>query len=106
MAQTLQSGRAAKAVLGMQKIAGWGFDAEMLYLASNCGFTVRESPVECIYYAEGSKIEPYRDGVGMLAELLRVKWYGLTGAYSSSTSAKPGPAETLSTVTLQERPSD
>jgi glycosyltransferase involved in cell wall biosynthesis len=97
---------AAKAIFGLQKIAGWGFDAETLYLARNFGFTVREIPVEYIYYAEGSKIQPYRDGARMLAELLRVKWYGLTGAYSSSPSAKPSPAETLSTVTLQERPSD
>jgi glycosyltransferase involved in cell wall biosynthesis len=98
--------RAAKVIFGLQKIAGWGFDAETLYLARNFGFTVREIPVEYIYYAEGSKIHPYRDGARMLAELLRVKWYGLTGAYSSSTSAKQRPAESLPNVSLQERPSD
>jgi glycosyltransferase involved in cell wall biosynthesis len=97
---------AAKAIFGLQKIAGWGFDAETLYLARNFGFTVREIPVEYIYYAEGSKIQPDRDGARMLAELFRVKWYGLTGAYSSSTSAKQWPAESLPNVPLQERPSD
>jgi dolichyl-phosphate beta-glucosyltransferase len=98
--------QAAKSIFSLQKIAGWGFDAETLYLARNFGFTVREIPVEYIYYAEGSKIHPYRDGARMLAELLKVKWYGLTGAYSGSTPEKPRPVETLSTVALHERTSD
>jgi hypothetical protein len=73
---------AAKAIFGLQKIAGWGFDAEALYLAREFGLVVREVPVAYTYYAEGSKIHPYRDGAGMLAELVKVKWYGLTKAYS------------------------
>jgi dolichyl-phosphate beta-glucosyltransferase len=100
------SRRAAKAIFGLQKIAGWGFDAETLYLARSFGFSVREIPVEYIYYAEGSKIHPYRDGARMLVELLRVKWYGLTGAYFRSTSTRQSAVETLSSVALHERPSD
>ena len=96
---------AAKTIFALQKIAGWGFDAETLYLARKFGFTVREIPVGYIYYAEGSKIHPYRDGVRMLAELLRVKWYGLTGAYSGDTQTKPISAE-LPTGALQERTTD
>src|SRR5450631_1492485 len=53
---------AAKTVFGLQKIGGWGFDAEVLYLAKKFGFKVREIPVEYTYFAEGSKIRPYRDG--------------------------------------------
>jgi dolichyl-phosphate beta-glucosyltransferase len=98
--------RAAKAIFALQKVSGWGFDAEVLYLAQNFGFTVREIPVEYIYYAEGSKIRPYRDGARMLVELLRVKWYGLTGAYSGGSSTKPSSAETHTRVALQERPTD
>ena len=98
--------RAAKGIFALQKISGWGFDAEVLYLARSFGFTVREIPVEYIYYAEGSKIHPYRDGARMLMELLRVKWYGLTGAYSGSTSPKSNTPEPLSGVGLQERTSD
>jgi glycosyltransferase involved in cell wall biosynthesis len=100
------TGRAAKAIFSLQKISGWGFDAEVLYLARNFGFTVREIPVEYIYYAEGSKIHPYRDGARMLVELLRVKWYGLTGAYSASTSIPPRSADALANVGLQEHPSE
>lgn len=80
---------AGKTVFALQKIPGWGFDAESLFFARKLGFSVREVPVEYIYYAEGSKIRPYRDGARMLAELLLVKWYCLTGAYSKITRRPP-----------------
>jgi len=73
---------AGRAIFSLQKISGWGFDAEMLYLARTMGFSVREVPVSYVYYAEGSKIHPYRDGLRMLSELLRLKWNALSGAYS------------------------
>lgn len=73
---------AGKAIFSKQKIWGWGFDAEMLYLARTMGFSVREIPVSYVYYAEGSKIRPYRDGLRMLSELLKVKWNALSGGYS------------------------
>jgi len=81
---------AAKAIFATQKIPGWGFDAESLFFAHHFGFLVREVPVEYTYYAEGSKIRPYRDGARMLLELLLVRWYFLTGAY-----AKPAPPPPL-----------
>lgn len=73
---------AGKAVFAQQKIPGWGFDAESLFFAHKLGFKVREVPVEYTYYAEGSKIRPYRDGAKMLMELLLVRWFFLTGAYA------------------------
>lgn len=80
---------AGKSVFASQKIPGWGFDAESLFFARKLGLRVREVPVEYIYYPEGSKIRPYRDGARMLAELLLVRWYFLTGAYSKITSRVP-----------------
>jgi len=78
---------AGKAIFAQQKIPGWGFDAESLFFAHKLGFHVREVPVEYIYYAEGSKIRPYRDGAKMLLELLLVRWYFLTGAYAKDAPA-------------------
>lgn len=82
---------AGKAIFAIQKIPGWGFDAESLFFAKRLGFTVREVPVSYIYYAEGSKIRPYRDGARMLVELLLVRWYHVSGAYSrvGATSESP-----------------
>jgi len=77
---------AGKAIFSRQKISGWGFDAEMLYLAHSMGFSVREIPVSYVYHAEGSKIHPYRDGLRMLAELLRLKWNAFSGAYSKRSA--------------------
>lgn len=81
---------AGRAVFASQKIPGWGFDAESLSFARKFGFTVREVPVEYTYYAEGSKIRPYRDGAHMLAELLLVRWYFVTGAYSKNAEPASG----------------
>lgn len=85
---------AAKTVFNLQRIGGWGFDAEVLYLARKFGFTVREIPVEYTYYAEGSKIRPYRDGARMLLELLKVRWYAQTGAYSTTAPVEGMPKDT------------
>lgn len=78
---------AGKAIFAQQKIPGWGFDAESLFFAHKLGFKVREVPVEYVYYAEGSKIRPYRDGAKMLLELLLVRWFFLTGAYAKVAPA-------------------
>jgi glycosyltransferase involved in cell wall biosynthesis len=95
---------AAKTIFGLQRIAGWGFDAEALYVAHQFGFTVREVPVEYTYYAEGSKIRPYRDGARMLSELLRVKGYALTGAYSGGSALKHVSAAQLPDASMRQRP--
>jgi dolichyl-phosphate beta-glucosyltransferase len=95
---------AAKSIFMQQRITGWGFDAETLYLARNYRFTVREVPVEYTYCAEGSKIRPYRDGARMFAELLTVKWNGLSGAYKPSQSA-PAAFREMPVASLQERSS-
>src|SRR5262249_7178321 len=79
---------AAQAVFLPQRIPGWGFDAETLFLAKRFGFDVREIPVEYSYLAEGSKIRPYRDGARMFFELLLVRWYAMTDAYPRRAPAE------------------
>ena len=73
--------KAAKSAFAIQRIPGWGFDAESLFVANKLGFKVREVPVEYVYCPEGSKIRPYRDGAKMLLELLLVRWHFARGAY-------------------------
>jgi dolichyl-phosphate beta-glucosyltransferase len=96
---------AAKTIFPLQKISGWGFDAEVLFLAQKFGFSVREVPVEYTYYAEGSKIRPYRDGARMLSELFKVRWHELNGAYSEKATRQVS-TDNLPGVSLQERTSD
>jgi dolichyl-phosphate beta-glucosyltransferase len=76
------TGRAAKAIFPLQKIERWGFDPELLYLARKLGFKVVEVPVEWAHN-EGTRISPLRDGSRMFAEMLKIRWNGLTGKYDS-----------------------
>jgi len=74
--------------------------AHQVFLARKFKFTTREVPVEYIYCAEGSKISPYRDGLRMLSELFKLRWYSLAGAYSAKGLAAQS-REQLSDVPVQ-----
>jgi len=60
---------------------GFGFDAEVLYLAKQNGLKVRETPVRWSH-AEGSKVNVIRDGLRMFTDLVRIRWNDITGRYS------------------------
>ena len=72
---------AAKTIFPLQEIERWGFDPELLYLAGRLGFKVVEVPVEWAH-REGTRINPLRDGARMFADMLRIRWNGLTGKYN------------------------
>jgi dolichyl-phosphate beta-glucosyltransferase len=72
---------AAHKLFSMQTIEGWGFDAELLYLAERSGLKVKEVPVVWSD-AAGTRINPVRDGLNMIAETLAIRWNALTGKYS------------------------
>jgi len=63
-----------------QKVAGFGFDPELLFLAKRKGLRTIEVPVRWSHH-EGSKIRPVRDGLRMLADLVRIRWNDLRGGY-------------------------
>ncbi|HKW19427.1 MAG TPA: dolichyl-phosphate beta-glucosyltransferase [Terriglobales bacterium] len=64
----------------LQTIDGWGFDAELLYVAHRIGMKVREIPVVWSD-AEGTRIHPLRDGLKMITEVLVIRWNALNGKY-------------------------
>lgn len=74
--------RAAQTLFPLQRTERWGFDPELLYLAKKLGFTVREVPVEWAH-REGTRINPFLDGLHMLVEVFRVRWNALTGKYKT-----------------------
>ncbi len=79
------SGRAARTLFSLQKIDRWGFDPELLLLARKMGMKVAEVPVEWAH-DHRSKIRVFRDGFRMLADLLAVRWYQITGRYTLARS--------------------
>jgi dolichyl-phosphate beta-glucosyltransferase len=73
------SADAARAIFSRQRIDGFGFDVEVLYLARRLGFGVRVVPLRW-EHKENSRVAPVADTLGMLSDVLRVRlndWRGL-----------------------------
>ena len=74
------SRRSAQAIFPLQQIERWGFDPEILFLARRFAFKTVEVPVSWAH-REGTRLSPFRDGIGMFGELLRIRWIALAGKY-------------------------
>ena len=72
---------AAHRLFSAQTIEGWGFDAELLFIADKSGLKVEEVPVVWSD-AEGTRIHPLRDGLHMMVEVLTIRWNAIRGKYS------------------------
>lgn len=79
---------AAKAVFPLQKVDGWGFDPEILFLAQKMGLSIAEVPVVWAH-DDGTRIHPLTDGAKMIADMIRIRWYDLSGKYDSDTAVQP-----------------
>lgn len=77
---------AAQAIFPLQKIERWGFDPEVLFLARKLGFKVQEIPVAW-GHSGGTRINPLVDGSRMFLEMLRIRWYSVTGKYDGLAAA-------------------
>ena len=75
--------QAARALFPLQRIERWGFDPEILFLARRMGFRVEEVPVRWGHDTR-TRINPIMDGSRMLAEMIRIRWYSLSGKYSEN----------------------
>jgi dolichyl-phosphate beta-glucosyltransferase len=79
---------AAQRIFPLQKIERWGFDPEILYLARRMNLQIAEVPVVWAH-SEGTRLHPFRDGLRMFGDVMRIRWNGLMGAYS--VPAVPAP---------------
>jgi dolichyl-phosphate beta-glucosyltransferase len=86
--------RAAQTILPLQRIERWGFDPEILFLARKFGFRVEEVPV-LWGHSGGTRIHPLIDGARMFQEMLRIRWYDLTGKYDGGQTVAPQAVKTL-----------
>jgi dolichyl-phosphate beta-glucosyltransferase len=80
---------AAQAIFPLQKIERWGFDPEILFLARRMGLGVAEVPVVWAH-SEGTRLHPFRDGLRMFEDVMRIRWNALTGTYNSTPVTSPG----------------
>ncbi len=72
--------RAAKALFSQQRLDGFGFDVEVLFLAQKGRLTIREVPIHW-YHQEESKVKPIEDTFRMLYDAARVRWNYQVGRY-------------------------
>ncbi len=76
--------QASQTILPLQRIERWGFDPEILFLARKFGFRVEEVPVVWGHSGD-TRIHPVVDGVRMFWEMVRIRWYDLTGKYDEGS---------------------
>jgi dolichyl-phosphate beta-glucosyltransferase len=79
---------AAQRIFPLQKIERWGFDPEILFLARRAGLQVDEVPVLWAH-SEGTRLNPFRDGFRMFVEVLRIRWYAISGEYNATPVTSP-----------------
>ena len=74
---------AAQAIFSRQRLEGFGFDVEVLYLAKKLRFSVAEVPVRW-NHSPGTKVRMLSHGLEMLADLWRIRWWDWSGKYESA----------------------
>ncbi len=74
---------AAQAVFPLQRIDGWGFDVEVLYIARRKGLRLVEIPIHW-HYQTDSRVRPLQDTINMVRELLKIRRMGEAGVYESA----------------------
>jgi dolichyl-phosphate beta-glucosyltransferase len=62
-----------RAIFGRQRMDGFAFDVEVLYLAHRLGLSVEEIPVDWAAQP-GSKVNLVTDSIRMLRDVARVRW--------------------------------
>lgn len=83
------SHRAARAVFGLQRIEGFAFDVELLFLATRLGFRVREQPVRWLDDPD-SKVRRLWDPLRMFVDLVRIRAFELSGLYGRAILYETG----------------
>jgi dolichyl-phosphate beta-glucosyltransferase len=71
---------AAFAIFTRQRIDGFGFDVEVLFLARRLGYPIRVVPLRW-EHKENSRVAPVRDTLLMLSDVLRVRLNAWRGVY-------------------------
>jgi len=72
---------AAQVIFRLQTIERWGFDPELLFIASKLGYKVAEVPVTW-GHDERSRISYLKDGMKMLEEMASIRMNAMAGRYN------------------------
>lgn len=75
---------AVQSVFALQRIEGFGFDPEILFIAKKLGWRLLETPVRW-NHVEGSKLHVIGSPLKALLEVATIRWNDLTGKYNLET---------------------
>jgi dolichyl-phosphate beta-glucosyltransferase len=70
----------ARDIFARQRIDGFGFDVELLFLARQRGYGILEVPVTWVY-SDNTRVDKIRDTVRMFRDVVKVRLNALRGAY-------------------------
>lgn len=76
----------AHEVFPLQTIDGWAFDVEVLFIARQHGYNLIEVPINW-YYRANSRVNPIRDAINMVTEVIRVRVNGWRGLYQKGNNS-------------------
>lgn len=76
---------AAETLFPLQRLDGWSFDVEVLYIARLHGLRLVEVPIRW-YYQNDSRVRPVHDTVSMVQELVKIRRNGRAGLYAELVS--------------------
>lgn len=76
---------AYKKISPKMQIDGWGYDAEIMYLAKKFGFSISEVPVEWSN-DKATKVSLFKDIYRSLKELIAIRYNDFSYAYNDSVS--------------------
>ncbi|MBI4519646.1 MAG: glycosyltransferase family 2 protein [Gemmatimonadetes bacterium] len=77
---------AARAIFSRQTLDGFGFDVEVLFLARLLGHGIREVPLRW-EHKENSRVQPVRDAMRMLRDVVVVRLNAARGRYLQPPTA-------------------
>jgi dolichyl-phosphate beta-glucosyltransferase len=80
-------------IFSRQRLEGFGFDVEVLYIAHHLGYPCAEIPVRWSDVA-GTKVSLWR-GLGAFTDLFQVRWNALTGKYGAHAPATTHPLRSV-----------
>jgi glycosyltransferase involved in cell wall biosynthesis len=75
----------AEDLFSRQRLNGWSFDVEVLYLARRAGYRIREVPIPWFFRAD-SRVRLVGDSLHMLMDLARIHWNTRRGLYEKNNS--------------------
>ncbi len=74
------SAEVAEQVFNLQTLPGWSFDAEVLVIARELGYQIREIPITWVY-KPGTRLNIVQDSIKMAADLWKIRRNARRGVY-------------------------